>query len=107
MLNKLETIITSKEEWDNLKQEIENSVMQVKDYAREKAGNRWSRWWGKKIVEFGNKVKANVPDYGKYVAWHRLISSGTDFEISPKLDLPEPYSVKSFIQECVKELDDL
>ena len=104
MLNKLETIITPKEEWHNLKQEIENSVMQVKDYAREKAGNRW---WEGRIAEFGNKVKANVPDYGKYIAWHRLISSGTDFKTSPKFDLPEPYSVRSFIQECVKELDDL
>ena len=107
MINKLENIISPEEEWDNLKQEIGNFVIRTQNYAKEKIGNSWGKWWSGKIVEFGNKITANIPDYKKYITWHMLIGSSTEFEISPKLDLPEPYSVKSFIQKCVKELDNL
>ncbi len=50
-------------------------------------------------------LKENINSkFVRYSAWHILTLSGTDFETSPKLDLPGKYSIKLFLERCEYEL---
>jgi|SRR3989344_2214404 len=58
----------------------------------------------KKIVEFTKEIRERFPDYDEYLAYHVPIWSTPFFEHSPKLDFPEPLSVKSFLEKLKQEL---
>ena len=77
--------------------------------AQSKLG-KWQapRWYSDKIMAFYEEVKKNVPEYNNYIRYHALIGSSGDSDLLfYTTDLPEPYSIKSFLANCRKELEEI
>lgn len=57
------------------------------------------------FADFRDALQKKYPDnYHKYVAYHALIGSTLDpDEKAPELDFPEPDSVKSYLENLLKE----
>ena len=88
-------------EWEEMMQEIDLLLEKVYLKAQQERGDKATLWLQEEVKRFAEEVKKNVPDYDKYVAYHRLVSSSSYYEMAPKLDLPEPYGVKGFLEKLV------
>lgn len=94
------------EQWEACKTEIENLKKEVYHKAEQVLGEGVNYdWMYEKMQDFSQEVMKNVPNYGKHIAWHRIIGSSTNYERTPLLDLPSPYGAQEFYQRLLKELD--
>lgn len=91
-------------EWEEMMQQIDMLLADAYQTAQKVMGDKAAIWLQEKIREFAQEIKRQVPDYDRYVAYHRLISSSSFYEMAPKLDLPEPYGVKKFLERLKKEI---
>lgn len=96
----------TKEEWEAYRLEIEKLTAEVSQKADEVLGEDGYFWMNQKIVDFTNELKINYPEYKHCIAWHRMVFSGTYYETSPLLDMPDPYNVKNFLLKLKDELND-
>jgi hypothetical protein len=94
--------------WEALEKDLKVLSHSVFEKARLALGDEWAMWIMDKKVKFATKLKKNYPkEFDKYVAFHVLASSTTEYDKSPGLDFPEPDSVESFLKECEEELDEI
>jgi len=84
----------TREEWESYQQELKNLANTLRSHFGEVY---------EEIVEFAHELKEKFPDYQEYIGFHVIAGSTALFEDSPKLDFPEPYSVKSFYKRMQKE----
>jgi hypothetical protein len=96
-----------KEIWEKTKKEIEDLNREVLDLAKEKMGRNSVLWVHNKKLEFQKIIKkeAEINNLEDYVAWHRIIGSSVDMSKAPKLDFPNPYSVKEFLINLKEEIN--
>lgn len=93
--------------WEAYKKEIIQLRIEFQRCSIEKFGDEGHQWWEQKFIDFANEVRANIQNYGEYVAWHSLIGSSSSMEFSPHLDLPEPYNIKNYCKSLIEELKNL
>lgn len=91
-------------EWMRVKEEIAGLLVRVETLAMERLGDEAFAWHDKRFVDHAKEIRLIVPDCCDYVAWHKFIGSTVFYEMSPKLDLPEPYSIKAYLDSLVREL---
>lgn len=98
----------TKEEWEAYKKEIETLWDEIMDKAHKifRGANR--HYWiaAKRDALYNKKFFAAFPNHQNYIAWHKIISSGVDYEQAPRLDFPDPYNVKKFCLKLLEELED-
>lgn len=94
-----------REEWEKFKADLKELNTKVLDKARQILGKEYLEWTDKRY-HFAMQIKKNYPDYQDYIAFHVLAFSTREYEDSPKLDFPEPDSVKTFLENLEKELDE-
>lgn len=95
-------------EWRECKEEIRELKEKIYSKAREQSKDKGAIWAYVTESAFAKKLKTIYPDYNKYIAYHELIgSNGIIHTQAPKLDFPEPDSVKTFYEETLKKLDEI
>lgn len=88
--------------WVNTRKEIENLASDLQQISIEKLGRPyWAVWFQGQILDLSNQIKGQYDDCEKYVAYHALIGSTTDQKTSPKIDFPEPYSIKIQLENLI------
>jgi len=99
-------------DWDDFVENLKSLKEQVDSKILEtERDGELSEWYDKRYVDFVNKAKADLGDLyaeegiGRFVAFHILVGSTTNMEISPKLDMPPPYSVVDFWNSVLQELE--
>jgi hypothetical protein len=105
-MNKLGQLETEPMEWLR----AGNTMRSLLDSILLKAENRLGKneaviWFLGNIRKFTDTVRTNVPHYEKYLAWHKLAYSTVDYDRSPLIDFPEPYSFKGFIIRFQEEVE--
>ena len=89
-------------EWDEKLQEICNLWRQISRRLSE--DSEFARRVSKERQEFNLTIGSLPKEYGKpqdYMAFHHFAGGSTNYEYSPKLDLPGKYSVVKFYQRCI------
>lgn len=95
-----------KEEWEKFKEDICGLCEELMEILKCKNGEAGGRniflelTWG-----FARKIEEKYVDCRDYVAFHILIGSELDFNICPKLDFPNPLSVKSFLLNAIRKFN--
>lgn len=93
-------------EWKKFKEELCALQEELMEILREKKGPEAKTIFFKLMGDFAEKIREKYKDCEKYLAYHIIISSGTEFYYSPKPDFPEPFSVKSFLEGKIKEYEE-
>ncbi len=62
-------------------------------------------WFLKKQRKFRDDIKGRYPDFESYLSYHVLVGS-SPLDAIEKLDFPEPYSARTFLEKLIKELSE-
>ncbi len=92
-------------EWERFGKELFVLKEKLNDLIIAKKGENWGEIFFNIPSEFAKKLLSEFKDCHQYYAYHILLESSTSYEKSPKLDFPEPFSVKTFIQNKIEELN--
>jgi hypothetical protein len=86
-------------------QELRDLIKEVNDLSLQKfgGGKRVEWFWGKQR-EFRDEIKERYPDFESFLSYHVFIGSSPSNAME-KIDFPEPYSVRSFLERLIKELN--
>ena len=90
-------------EWAALEKEVKELINRVREKFFEKFDKETI--FSERLFDFSEEVKAKVPDFKSYAAWHFLIDSGAPQEDTPNLDLPAPFGVVNFLNDLIRNLD--
>lgn len=92
----------TREEWEKKLDEISGLYEQVSKRSHEDP--EFSRKVLKERQEFNYVVISLPKEYGRpqdYMAFHNFVGGTSDYENSPKADLPGKYSIAGFYQRCI------
>lgn len=97
-------------EWQTYSEQIKELVdkLNAKVTELDAGDDKASTYWevDRRIMNFGNIIRRKYPtEFEKYIALHALGGSSLiSYAKAPKLDFPEPDSVKSFLEKIMTEL---
>jgi len=86
---------------------MEELMKKLRNEAREKFKDEGLFWIQERRVVFSKEIRKNVPNYGRYLAWHKLTQSSlkeNDKLEDFKTEFPHPYELKNFISELISDL---
>lgn len=93
-----------KEGWEKKQEELRALYRQISKRSNEDP--EFARKISKERQEFNFVIGALPPEYGKpqdYVTCHHFAGGTTNYEYSPKADLPGEFSIVGFYQRCIAD----
>ena len=111
MSGKTPEIDYEREDWDRIVEDIQSLKQQVLSKIIQSGKRELLAWYEKRLISFLDEAKAelgglsSVEGVGRFVAFHTLVESTTDIEISPRLDMPPPHSIMDFLNSVLQELE--
>lgn len=96
----------TKEAWEAYGGKIRALYDEVCKKAESLYGRNGQRLVRNKTCDLRDRIPKKEFTPNDYIAWHKIIGSGTGYEITPLLDMPKPYSVEDFLLQLKDNLDD-
>jgi hypothetical protein len=98
-----------KSEQEKYMEEMDTLIEELERKAKEKFKDESLFWIHERRIIFFKEIRKNVPNYGRYLAWHKLMKSSlkeNDKLEDFKTEFPHPYELKNFISELINELEE-
>lgn len=92
-------------DWEAAKNGFFDLRNEIYKLSEQKGGWEMQENYYNKIANFTRMLREEFLDYSKYISWHVIAGSTSNFELSPKMDFPPPHSVIDFLQKLRQELE--
>lgn len=96
----------TKEAWEAYREKIRGLYDEVSKKAESLYGANGERLVRNRVCGLRDRIPRKEFNPHDYIAYHKIIGSGTGYEITPLLDMPKPYSVEDFLLKLKDDLDD-
>lgn len=95
-----------KESWERCRDEITELKEDLFNKIEEKTDCKAMERIVGEIFNFSKTIGRLCPDHSKYITYQILINAEVEYGRAPYFDFPEPHSVKSFLKDLIRSLDE-